>query len=170
MALLIVVSVIISIAMPQRVETAVLAVEGDLFFAQEKAVGNDLKFPESGVREARYDMYVVATAYSSDPRQTDATPCTPAMGSFDLCKNFEKYGLEDTIAANFLPLGAQVRFPELYGDKIFTVRDRMNARYNGTRRIDFWVASVTPTDQKIIQEAKQKARNFGVQKMKMEVL
>lgn len=118
----------------------------------------------------RYAVTVVATAYSSDPWQTDSTPCTPAMHKFDLCKAYEENGTEDTIAANFLPLGTKVRFPDVYGDKVFVVRDRMNAKYNGQHRIDFWIGSATPTNQEIIREAKQKAVAFGVKRMKMEIL
>jgi 3D (Asp-Asp-Asp) domain-containing protein len=128
----------------------------------------EVSFPISDDSEPQYEKYVVATAYSSDPWQTDSTPCLPAM-QFDLCKYFENYGIEDTIAANFLALGTQVRFPELYGDKIFVVRDRMNARYNGANRIDFWIGSVTPDTQEIISEAKNKAKAFGVKQIKMEV-
>lgn len=128
----------------------------------------DPAFPISDDSEPRYEQWVVATAYSSDPWQTDDTPCLPAM-QFDLCKHYEEHGIENTIAANFLPLGTQVKFPELYGDKVFIVRDRMNARYNGTNRIDFWIGSVTPDTPEIIAEAKAKARGFGVKQVKMEV-
>jgi len=134
----------------------------------ESTVIEEAAFPVSEDKEARYEQWVVATAYSSDPWQTDSTPCLPAM-QFDLCKYYEDYGIEDTVAANFLPLGTQVKFPELYGDKIFVVRDRMNARYNGKSRIDFWVGSVTPNTPEIIAAAKTKARGFGVKQVKMEV-
>lgn len=128
----------------------------------------DTYFPISEDNKPLYEKWVVATAYSSDPRQTDNTPCIPAM-NFDLCAYFEEYGIEDTIAANFLPLGTQVKFPELYGDKIFVVRDRMNARYNKTNRIDFWVGSERPTSKEIVIEAKNKAKGFGVKRVRMEV-
>ena len=107
---------------------------------------------------AKWSKTVVATAYSSEAAQTDSTPCIPAMWKFDLCEYFAKTGIEDTIAANFLPLGTKVRFPALYGDKIFVVRDRMNAKYNGKSRIDFWKSS------------KPAAVKFGVQTMTMEIL
>ena len=107
-------------------------------------------------RDPAYTKWVVATAYSSDRAQTDSTPCFPAM-DFDMCAHYEETGLENTIATNFLPLGTKVRFPELYGDKVFVVRDRMNSRYNGTNRIDIWVGSKTPVNQEIIDTAKAKA-------------
>jgi 3D (Asp-Asp-Asp) domain-containing protein len=53
-------------------------------------------------------------------------------------------------------LGTQVRFPELYGDKVFVVRDRMNARY-GYGRIDIWLPELS------------EAKIFGAQWLVMEV-
>ncbi len=114
--------------------------------------------PVKVVVPVKYTKLVVATAYSSEAAQTDSTPCIPAMWKFDLCEYFAKTGIEDTIAANFLPLGTKVRFPEMYGDKVFVVRDRMNAKYNGKSRIDFWMSS------------KPAAVTFGVKRMVMEVL
>ena len=143
--------------------SAVLA-QTELGFEKQE----EIVFPVSEDSEPRREMWVVATAYSSDPAQTDASPCTPAM-NFDLCTYNEENGIENTIATNFLALGTQVKFPELYGDKIFVVRDRMNARYNGTNRIDFWIGSVHPTSRDIIAEAKNKARGFGVKQVKMEI-
>ncbi|HOD87002.1 MAG TPA: hypothetical protein PKY61_01820 [bacterium] len=91
------------------------------------------------------------TAYNSDPAQTDNTPCITANG-FNVCK----HGEEDTIAANFLQFGTKVRIPELYGDRIFVVRDRMNKRYSD--RIDIWMKEKTD------------ARQFGVKVAKIEVV
>lgn len=141
----------------------------EFFLITEKAT-----FPVAGEREALRTLIVNATAYSSDPWQTDSTPCLPAM-NFDLCEHYKVYGEEDTIAANFLPLGTKVRFPELYGDKIFTVRDRMNKRYNyaniGYYRIDFYKAAVDAEGEIDNDVARAKARNFGYQRgLKMEVL
>lgn len=94
---------------------------------------------------------VVATAYSSDPAQTDNTPCITANG-YDVCKK----GEENVIAANFLRFGTKVRIPELYGDKVFTVQDRMNTKYN--TRIDFWKTS------------RNRAITFGKRLIKIEVI
>lgn len=74
---------------------------------------------------------ITVTAYSSTVDQTDSTPCITANG-FDLCE----HNREDVIAANFLPFGTKVRIPEYFGDRIFTVQDRMNARYY--YRADVW--------------------------------
>jgi 3D (Asp-Asp-Asp) domain-containing protein len=61
------------------------------------------------------------------------------------------------IAANWLPFGTKVKIPELFGDKIFTVEDRMNARY-GFGRIDIWM------------DAERKTVNlFGVKRATVEI-
>lgn len=140
-------------------------------------VGDDeerVSFPVAGERAPVRTMKVFATAYSSDPYQTDATPCIPAM-NFDLCEHYLKYGQEDTIAANFLRLGTKVRFPELYGDKVFTVRDRMNSRYNydriGYYRIDFYKAEANENGEMDNKASKHEAIEFGFKRnIKMEVL
>ena len=119
------------------------------------------QFPEVADVDPAYEIWVLATAYSSDVAQTDSTPCIPAMGSFDLCEYYEKYGRGDTIAANFLPLGKTVRFElsgdEGLGDHVYMVRDRMNSKYNGMRRVDVWM----PT--------RAEAITFGARWMKMKV-
>ncbi|MBI2674482.1 MAG: 3D domain-containing protein, partial [Candidatus Yanofskybacteria bacterium] len=70
------------------------------------------------VRTAPIAIHVVmASAYSSTPDQTDDTPFITAWGT---------QVRDGIIAANFLPFGTLVKMPDLYGDKIFTVEDRMN--------------------------------------------
>ncbi len=70
---------------------------------------------------------VTLTAYSSTVDQTDDTPFIAASG---------KRVYDGMIATNFLPFGTKVKIPELFGDKVFTVDDRMNRRY--TERVDIW--------------------------------
>lgn len=96
-------------------------------------------------------LYVTSTAYSSDVAQTDSTPCITANG-FNVCE----HGRENIVATNALPFGTRVRFPEIYGDEIFYVMDRMNRRY--TTRVDFWKTS------------RNTAIKFGLKRVKMEVL
>lgn len=91
------------------------------------------------------------TAYNSLPEQTDDTPCITANG-FDVCER----NIEDTIAANFLEFGTKVRIPELFGNRIFIVRDRMNQRYPD--RIDIWMLN------------KPDAIAFGLKYAKIEVI
>jgi len=94
---------------------------------------------------------VVITAYSSTPDQTDSTPCITANG-FDLCK----HNTEDVIAANFLPFGTRVRIPEYFGDRIFSVQDRMNKRYY--YRADIWMRE------------RQSAIQFGAKYTEIEIV
>lgn len=91
------------------------------------------------------------TAYNSEVSQTDDDPCTTANG-FNLCKNNK----EDSIAANFLKFGTRVRIPELFGDRVFVVRDRMNVRH--ATRIDVWMKN------------HDDAMKFGIKFAKIEVL
>lgn len=71
---------------------------------------------------------VVASAYSSTPDQTDASPFITASGTH------VRHGV---VASNFLPLGTKIRI----GDEEFVVEDRMNPRYNDVRIIDIWMPS-----------------------------
>lgn len=93
----------------------------------------------------------VMTAYNSEPGQTDNSPCITANG-FNVCE----HGEEDTIAANFLKFGTKVRIPELFGDRVFVVRDRMNKRH--ADRVDVWMKD------------RSDALKFGVKTAKIEVL
>ncbi|MFA5886840.1 MAG: hypothetical protein WC863_03625 [Patescibacteria group bacterium] len=93
----------------------------------------------------------VITAYNSEVAQTDSDPCTTANG-FNLCKNNQ----EDTVAANFLKFGTKIKIPELFGDKVFVVRDRMNKRHSN--RLDVWMKN------------HQDAINFGVKTAQIQVL
>ncbi|MFA6304588.1 MAG: hypothetical protein WCV73_04160 [Patescibacteria group bacterium] len=90
------------------------------------------------LREPRFKLKVWVSAYNSLPGQTDSTPCITASG-LDVCKRAEQ-GAVDVIATNLmhLPFGTKIRMPELFGDKIFLVEDRMNRRY--TKKMDIWMA------------------------------
>ncbi|MBI4812325.1 3D domain-containing protein [Candidatus Falkowbacteria bacterium] len=107
--------------------------------------------PQSADKAVKKSGIYVITAYNSEVGQTDGSPCITANG-FNVCE----YGVEDTIAANFLPFGAKVKMPNLFGDKVFVVRDRMNSRYSS--RLDVWM--INKTD----------AKKFGVKLAKIEVL
>jgi 3D (Asp-Asp-Asp) domain-containing protein len=109
------------------------------------------KLPQSEDAEIDFSKYVVITAYNSEVGQTDNSPCITANG-FDVCKN----GIEDTIAANFLPFGTKVKIPALFGDRVFVVRDRMNKRFSD--RVDVWMLE------------KSTAIKFGAKVAKIEVI
>jgi 3D (Asp-Asp-Asp) domain-containing protein len=91
---------------------------------------------------------VVLTAYSSTPDQTDDDPFVTASG---------KYVEDGIVANNMLPMGTKIRIPELYGDKVFTVEDRMNRR-KSDYHVDIWFPD------------RQLALNFGVKTADIEVL
>ena len=104
-------------------------------------------FPESGARSARYAVRIPVTAYSSTPDQTDDTPFTTASGTQ------VRWGV---VAANFLPIGTLVRIPDHFGDQVFVVEDRMNARYNV--HLDIWM------------QTRQEAKQWGLRQVRVEVL
>jgi len=91
---------------------------------------------------------VVVTAYSSSPSETDDTPFITAAGT--LVK-------EGIVASNLLPFGTEIRIPEIYGDKIFVVEDRMSWR-KGEYHIDIWFSSYW------------EALNFGTKRTYIEIL
>lgn len=90
--------------------------------------------PEIGEGLPYKTVKIWVSAYNSQPSQTDSSPCITASG-LNVCER----GAEDIIATNFmhLPFGAKVRFPELFGGKIFIVHDRMNVKYSNT--MDIWL-------------------------------
>lgn len=105
----------------------------------------DLVKPGNGTQG---HLKVVVTAYSSTPWQTDSDPFITASGD---------YVRDGIIANNHLPFGTLVRMPEIYGDKIFVVKDRMNWR-KGSDRVDVWLSSTF------------EAKRFGVKKTYIEIL
>ena len=90
---------------------------------------------------------VTVTAYSSREGETDNTPYLTAAGTT------VRTGV---VAANWLPLGTQVRIPEYFGDQVFTVEDRM-ARKNYSK-LDVWFPSTSD------------ALRFGVRTTRVEIL
>jgi len=73
---------------------------------------------------------VTLTAYSSTPEQTDTTPFITASGA--------AVG-DGVIAANFLDFGTEVMFPEIFGEKIFVVKDRLHRRKNKSLQHPHWL-------------------------------
>jgi len=90
----------------------------------------------------------VVTGYSSTPEQTDSTPFITASG---------KLVKEGIVANNMLPFGTKIRIPEVYGDKVFVVEDRMHWQKNGYC-FDVWFPEY------------EQAKNFGVKITYIEIL
>jgi len=98
--------------------------------------------------QATKKIKVVITAYSSTPDQTDDTPFTTASG---------KQVADGIVANNMLPFGTKIRIPDLYGDKIFVVEDRMHSR-KSDYQFDIWFPE------------RHLAVNFGVKTAEIEIL
>lgn len=120
----------------------------DTALAQNTA---EIPAPATGAVKKSADLnrviYITVTAYSSTPDQTDDTPFITANGT---------RVRDGIIAANFLRFGDKVKFPDYSGDKIYTVTDRMNPRY--PNRADIWM------------ETREEAIQFGLRRLKMEIL
>jgi len=98
---------------------------------------------EEGVQR----ITVHITAYSSTPDQTDDTPFITAAGT---------RVRDGIVAANFLPLYTRIKIPELFGEKVFIVEDRMNRRFQN--RVDIWFPD------------RASAMKFGLKKAEIVVL
>lgn len=90
---------------------------------------------------------VIVTAYSSTVGQTDSTPFITASGT---------RVRDGIVAANFLPIGTKIRLPDIYGDRVFVVEDRMHPRKKW--QVDIWFSTY------------QDAKNFGAKRTSIEVL
>jgi 3D (Asp-Asp-Asp) domain-containing protein len=80
-----------------------------------------------GVERVAKTMRLFVTAYSSTPEQTDDTPFITASG---------KQVRDGIVATNLLPLGTKIKIPEIYGNRVFVVEDRMNPRND--QHVDIW--------------------------------
>lgn len=89
----------------------------------------------------------VLTAYSSTPDQTDDTPFITASNT---------HVRDGIVAANFLAFGTKVQIPEIFGDKVFTVEDRMAKKHSD--KIDIWFPE------------RQLAKKFGIQEANVIIL
>jgi 3D (Asp-Asp-Asp) domain-containing protein len=75
-----------------------------------------------------YETYITTTAYTSREQETDSDPFIAAWGDHVF------WGM---VASNAYPKGTKIQIPEYFGDKMFTVLDKMNTRYY--HRIDVWM-------------------------------
>ncbi|MBZ9569844.1 3D domain-containing protein [Patescibacteria group bacterium] len=91
---------------------------------------------------------VIVTAYSSSTFETDDNPYITAAGT---------WVREGVVANNLLHFGTKIRIPEIYGDKIFVVEDRMHWK-KGYYHVDIWFPSYW------------QALNFGSKRSFIEIL
>jgi 3D (Asp-Asp-Asp) domain-containing protein len=115
-------------------------------------LGNNSLLPVSSPSGPEFKVVrkipVVITAYSSTPFETDDTPFVTAAGT---------RVRDGIIANNYFSFGTKVKIPELYGEKIFTVEDRMSWK-KGNYQIDIWFPS------------HQEAEKFGAKRTFIEIL
>jgi 3D (Asp-Asp-Asp) domain-containing protein len=110
-------------------------------YIAQKAVGQ-------AQQKAVKTIKAVLTAYSSSPEETDDSPFITASG---------KLVRDGIIANNLLPFGTKIRIPKLYGNKVFTVEDRMSSK-KASHQFDVWMPN------------KPLAISFGVKTADIEVL
>ncbi|MBP9760801.1 MAG: 3D domain-containing protein [Candidatus Magasanikbacteria bacterium] len=144
---------------------------------QKDSIQN-ISFPQSNTRAPRAVRTMTLTAYTSHANQTDSTPFLPADGK-DYRVDFEKYQVVRAIASNDYPLGTELRIPELekhfpelfaHGEAVFTVRDRMNARYTGKNRMDVYVLLANEKGEIDLDASLKAAKQFGVRRLSVEIL
>lgn len=138
--------VLASVEMTSAVELQAPAIASHPLLQQlrwQTASGNDIvektasSFPQAADAKPRKTVTMAVSAYTSDVAQTDSDPCTTASG-LNVCTR----NAEDIVATNYhyLPFGTPVRIPELFGDRIFFIHDRMNKRYTAT--VDVWMKDI----------------------------
>lgn len=98
--------------------------------------------------KAKRVIHVRTSAYSSTRDQTDGDPFTTASGM---------KVHDGTLAMNCLPFGTKVRISSHFGQKTFTVEDRMAKRW-GCNRADIWMPS------------RELAMQWGVRTVTLEIL
>jgi len=123
-----------------KLETGLILLQGNSLLP--------LANPVISKEQVKKEIRVVITAYSSSTWETDNEPFVTAAGTL----------VRDGIVANnYLPIGTKIRIPELYGDKVFVVEDRMNWK-KSNYHIDIWFPSYW------------EAKNFGAKRTYIEVL
>jgi 3D (Asp-Asp-Asp) domain-containing protein len=93
-------------------------------------------------------IFAIVTAYSSTPWETDEDPHITASG---------KPVRDGIVANNLLPFGTKIKIPEIFGDKIFVVEDRMSWE-KGNYQFDVWFGNYF------------EALKFGAKKTYVEIL
>jgi len=111
----------------QKTSPTLRIVQGSFLAAYGSSGGLKASGSSEKVAAKVKELVVSITAYSSTYDQTDDTPFVTACGTLVR---------DGIVATNFLPFGTKIKIPELFGDKIFIVEDRMNSRY--WHKIDIW--------------------------------
>lgn len=130
----------------QEIE-ANLSWDSKLIIFQENTLFS-LSNPNNPELEAVKRLPVIITAYSSSFWETDGDPYITAAGT---------WVKEGVVASNLLPFGTKIKIPELYGDRIFVVEDRMSWQ-KGKYQIDIWFSDYW------------QALSFGAKRVYIEIL
>jgi 3D (Asp-Asp-Asp) domain-containing protein len=112
------------------------------------AIAEENTLLPNNVQLENQKMNVIITAYSSTVWQCDDTPFITASNT---------HVRDGVIANNLLPFNTKIRIPELYGDKIFVVEDRMHY-LKSPYQVDLWFPSY------------EEAADFGVKRTYIEIL
>jgi 3D (Asp-Asp-Asp) domain-containing protein len=107
-----------------------------------------LGIPNLEKNEGPLRISAIVTAYSSTPWETDGDPHITASG---------KIVRDGIVANNLLPFGTKIKIPEIFGDKIFVVEDRMNSGASNYH-FDIWFENYF------------EALKFGAKKTYVEIL
>lgn len=111
------------------------------------ALLNQAPIVEEKSDDSKQIVVVTVTGYSSSVEETDDTPFTTALGT---------KVRPGVAAANWLPLGAEIKMPDLFGDQVFVIEDRMNRRH--PNRVDIWFPTAN------------EALRFGIRETRIEIL
>jgi 3D (Asp-Asp-Asp) domain-containing protein len=128
-------------------ESKLTILQGNFLAASNSPKKSEISSNSKSLGTKVKELIIPISAYSSTPDQTDDSPFITARGT---------YVRDGIIAANFLPFGTKIKIPEIFGDKIFVVEDRMNSRY--WHKIDIWFPD------------RQSALEFGVKTAKIQII
>ncbi|GEM_PF-877528 len=117
-----------------------IIIQGNSLFSISEPLNHQSPVPQR--------IRVVITGYSSSAWETDDDPYITAAGT---------WVREGIVANNKLPFGTKIKIPELFGDKIFVVEDRMSWK-KGKYHIDIWFPDYW------------QALNFGAKRTYIEIL
>lgn len=118
-----------------------LALPGNILAADTSKTKENAE-PKFCIEPVAKTIKMIVTAYSSSWDETTGIPGKPGLITAS-GKEVE----DGIVATNSLPFGTKIRLPEIYGNKVFVVEDRMHPRKKGM--IDLWKSS------------KKEAKEFG---------
>lgn len=107
------------------------------------------------IKKTKRTFTVSVSAYSSAVDETDDSPFITASNTY-VRDGIVASNLIDPETGKRYAFGTAIKIPDLFGDKIFIIEDRMNRRY--VNNVDIWVTS------------KQEAREIGRRTLEIEIV